>query len=231
MQGMNPQAAMGYDRAITVFSPDGRLLQVEYARKAIELGATVLGIVCGKELLLVADRFRTERLLVSSSAKKIFQIDDHIISAAAGIISDARVLVKRSRAYTQQHKMTYGEKIDVEGLVKYIADIKQAYTQYGGIRPFGISLLIGGVDNKGAHLFITDPTGTYFEYRAKSIGSKSKEVDKILEDEYKEGMSVKEALKLAKSAFKKSLGKEYDDDRLECVAVTKNGVEAINVKG
>lgn len=230
MQGLAPQAAMGYDRAITVFSPDGRLLQVEYARKAIDLGATVLGMACKEGILLVADRFRVDKLLVAGSLKKIFQIDEHMISAAAGIISDARVLVKRSRTFAQQHKMTYGEKIDVESLVKYIADIKQAYTQYGGIRPFGISLLIGGVDKKGHHLFLTDPTGTYFEYHAKSIGSKSVEVDKILEKDYKGGIQIKDAIKLAKQIFKRVLGKEYHDERLEIVSVTKHGIEVFNGK-
>lgn len=216
---------MAYDRAITVFSPDGRLLQVEYARKAIDLGATALGVQCADGVVLMADRFRTDALLVDDSVKKIFQLDEHIITAAAGIISDARVLVKRVRLEAQQHKMTYGEKTDVESLVKFVADIKQAYTQYGGIRPFGISLLMGGIDKKGIHLYITDPTGTYFKYRAKAIGSKSAEINKILEKQYKNDIKVEDAIKLAKQAFKKVLGKEFSEDRLECVIVTKNGVQ------
>ena len=144
-------------------------------------------------------------------------------------MDDARVLVKSGRNYAQQHRMTYGEPIDVEGIVKHIADIKQAYTQYGGIRPFGISMLIGGQDKKGAHLFVTDPTGTYFNYKAKAIGAGAPEADKLLASRYKDNMKVEDGCKLAQSILKKVLKKEYNKDRIECLIVRGTGVESIKL--
>ncbi len=223
-----PHQAMGYDRAITVFSPDGRLLQVEYAKKAVSLGAIALGIATKNSIVLVADRHRQDGLLIAEAVRKIFQMDEHVTAAAAGIMSDARVLVKQGRSYAQQHKMTYGEKIDIESLVRFISDIKQNYTQYGGIRPFGISILIGGIDKKGAHLYVTDPTGIYFKYKAKAIGNGSNEANAMLEKKYKDNMTTEDAIKLAKEVLKKVLDKEYSHDRLECAVVTKDGVETID---
>jgi len=223
-----PNQVMGYDRAITVFSPDGRLLQVEYAKKAVGLGALALGIAFKDGVLLMADRHRTDKLLIGESVNKVFKIENHINLTSAGFISDARVIVKKSRVRAQQHKITYGEPIDVEGLVRYIADLEQAYTQYGGIRPFGISLLIGGIEpRKGASLYLIEPSGIYFKYRAKAVGMSSDEANKILEKGFKENMDLKAAVKLAVSAFKKVLGKEFALSRLETSAVTAKGTEVI----
>jgi proteasome alpha subunit len=223
-----PNQVMGYDRAITVFSPDGRLLQVEYAKKAVGLGALALGITFKEGVLLMADRHRTDKLLIPKSVKKVFMIENHLALTSAGFISDARVIVKRSRVRAQQHQITYGEPIDVEGLVKYIADLEQAYTQYGGIRPFGVSLLIGGVEaRKGSSLFLIEPSGIYFKYKAKAVGMSSEEADKILEKNFKENMDVKSAIKLAQLIFKKILGKDYTLARLETSVVTKKGTDEI----
>ena len=144
-------------------------------------------------------------------------------------MADARILVKTGRNYAQQHRMTYVEPVDVEGVVKYIADLKQAYTQYGGIRPFGISMLIGGQDKKGGHLFVTDPTGTYFSYKAKAIGAGATEADKILAAKYKDGMKKEDGCKLVQSILKKVLKKEYSKDRIECLVVHRNKVESVNL--
>jgi proteasome alpha subunit len=223
-----PNQVMGYDRAITVFSPDGRLLQVEYAKKAVSLGALAMGIAFKDGVLLIADRHRTDKLLIPKSVKKVFKIDNHLGLTSAGFISDARVIVKRSRLRAQQHKVTYGEPIDVEGLVKYIADLEQAYTQYGGIRPFGVSLLIGGTEiKKGPSLYLIEPSGIYFQYKAKAVGMHAEEADKMLEKGYKENMDAKAAIKLAISIFKKVLGKEFTMGRLETSAITLKGTEEI----
>ncbi len=222
-----PDQAMGYDRAITVFSPDGRLLQVEYAKKAVSLGATALGIVCKDSVLLMADRYRTDKLLIQDSVKKIFKIDDHIIAGSSGFISDARVLVKKCRVRAQQHKMTYGEDMDTESLVKYVADMHQAYTQFGGARPFGISLLIAGIKDE-PELFLTEPSGIYFKYKAKAVGMGADEANKMLEKGYKEGMSCDEAMELAVSIFKKVLAKDFHFNRLEVSLVDKSGIKSPN---
>lgn len=225
-----PSQAMGYDRAITVFSPDGRILQIEYAKKAVSAGAMALGIVYKDGVLLAADRRITEKLLVIDSVKKIAQIDDHVISTFAGYTMDARIIIKRMRVFAQQHKLTYGEEIDTEGVVKYMSDISQAYTQYSGIRPFGISFLMAGIDKKGSQLIMTEPSGIYMQYYAKAIGAGSTEVTKTLEKRWKEGLKLEDAKKLAVDVFKEALDKEFSIDRLEASAVTKEGVQKVDLK-
>jgi proteasome alpha subunit len=225
-----PQQAMGYDRTSTVFSPDGRLLQVEYAKKAVSHGATTLGIVYKDGILLVADRRITEKLMVAESVHKISKIDEHIVATFSGLTSDARILIKRCRLFAQQHKLTYGEAVDVEGIVKYISDLEQSFTQYGGIRPFGIAFLVAGIDKKGLSLIETDPSGIYTQYTARAIGSGCTEANKLLDRKYRDGMAREEAQKLALEVFKEVLGKEFGIERLETSAVTSKGVEMITLK-
>jgi len=221
---------MGYDRTSTVFSPDGRLLQVEYAKKAVSHGATTLGIVYKDGILLVADRRITEKLMVAESVHKISKIDDNVVATFSGLTSDARILIKRCRFFAQQHKLTYGESVDVEGVVKYISDLEQSFTQYGGIRPFGIAFLVAGIDKKGLSLIETDPSGIYTQYTARAIGSGSVEANKLLDRKYRDGMKLDEAQKLAIEIFKEILAKEFSIDRLETSIVTQKGVEMITLK-
>src|SRR3989338_10617593 len=138
-----PHQLMGYDRAITMFSPDGRLLQVEYAKKKVKQGSTAIGIACKDGVVLVVDKRVTSKLLVPEAIEKMFVIDDHVAAAASGIISDARVLVDRAQMRAQQHSVTYDSKVDTISLVKEICDMKQICTQSAGLRPFGVSLLVG----------------------------------------------------------------------------------------
>ncbi len=224
-----PSQAMGYDRAITVFSPDGRILQIEYAKKAVSAGAMALGIIYKDGVLLMSDRRITEKLLIAESVKKIAQLDEHIISTFAGYTMDARILVKRMRVFAQQHKLTYGEETDVEGVVKNISDLAQAYTQYSGIRPFGISFLLAGIDKKGSQLIMTEPSGIYMQYYAKAIGAGSTEATKTLEKRWKEGMKFEDAKKLAVDVFKETLDKEFSIERLEAAAVTKDGMQKVSL--
>jgi len=224
-----PQTQAMYDRAITVFSPDGRLLQVEYAKKAVGAGAMTLGIVYKDGVLLIADRRIIEKLVVPESIKKIAEIDKHVLSTFSGLTSDARVLVKKCRLFSQQHKLTYGEKIDVEGIVKFISDTAQAYTQYSGIRPFGVSFLLAGVDEKGRQLFVTDPTGVYSKYKAKAIGMGSASANEILEKKYKSDLKLDATLKLAIDIFKEVLQKEFDSERLEAATVTDKGIQKLDL--
>jgi len=213
MQEMSHQA-MGYDRASTMFSPDGRLLQVEYAKESVKQGATAIGIVCKDGVLLVADKRVTDKLIVADSVEKIFQVDEHIGATATGFTMDGRVLIERARVVAQQHMVTYGVPIDTLDLVKEICDVKQFYTQYGGSRPFGGSILFIGVDDS-AVLYITDPTGIYFEYKATAVGEAETEIKNLLAKEYKETMTIDDGLKLAINAFKKVLGKDFDLRRID----------------
>jgi len=189
-------AAAGYDRAITVFSPDGRLYQVEYAIETVRRGTLAIGIKC-KEGVLLAVEEKTRKLQVSDVTQKIFQIDDHIGVAAAGYIPDARAQVDHARFFAQSNKLIYDEPVDVEVVAKNIADMSQQLTQYAGVRPYGVALIIAGVDEVGGELFLTDPSGTFIGYEAIAIGQGSDEVNEFLEKAYKHNLSIDEVGKLA----------------------------------
>lgn len=218
MQPMNHQV-MGYDRAITMFSPDGRLLQVEYAKKTVKQGSTSLGISCKDGVLLCTDKRIVDKLVVPESVEKIFKIDEHIATTASGILSDARILVERAQLKAQQHAVTYDTSIDVLSIVKDLANLKQLCTQSGGLRPFGVSLLIGGIDDDGPKLYITDPTGIYFRYKAAVIGEGESEVEEILNKEYHDDITIEEALKLTVKALHTFIGDDLNVDRLDCVHI------------
>ncbi len=215
MQPTMSHQMMGYDRSSTMFSPDGRLLQVEYAKKAVRQGTTSLGIVCKDGVLLLADKRIIEKLIIGKSVEKIFQVDDHIGASATGYIMDGRVLVERSQLIAQQYKVTYDSPIDLLSLVKDIANMKQAYTQFGGARPFGVSILFAGVDDEGPQLFVTDVTGIYFQYKATAVGEAESQIKEILEKEYEEDMNLEQGLKLALSVLKRVFGKDFDADKLD----------------
>jgi len=187
---------MGYDRAITIFSPDGRLFQVEYAREAVKRGTTSLGIKYKDGVVLAVDKRINSRLVEEVSIEKIFQIDDNIGAVTSGLVADARVLVERARVESQLNRVTYNEPIDIGILAKKICDFKQLYTQHGGVRPFGIAMLIAGVNEK-PRLFETDPSGALIEYKATAIGSGRPTAMEIFEEKYKEGMGREEAIELA----------------------------------
>ncbi len=210
---------MGYDRAITMFSPDGRLLQVEYAKKTVRQGSTAMGIVCKDGVILVADKRIMDPLIVPEAVEKVWQIDDHIATTAAGIVSDARVLVERAQLRAQQHRVTYDTPVDMISIVKDICDLKQITTQSGGYRPFGVSLIIAGVDEDGPKLFETDPTGIFFQYKATAIGEGEIEMEEILHKEYKESLTIDDAFKLALRALHKFVGDDLNADRIEAVFV------------
>ena len=211
--------AMGYDRTSIMFSPDGRLLQVEYAKKTVKQGSTAMGIVCKDGILLVADKRITEKLIVNDSIEKIYQVDDHIGATASGILSDGRILIEKAQVHAQQHRVSYDEPMDMLSLVKEICDVKQAFTQYGGARPYGVSILFAGVEDT-PKLFLTDPTGIYFEYKATAIGEAEIEIKDILTKHYKETMTIEEGLKLAVKALRKILGKDFDVDRIDGAYIT-----------
>jgi len=220
MQPM-PHQVMGYDRAITMFSPDGRLLQVEYAKKTVRQGSTTIGMACSDGVILVADKRIVDSLVVPESVEKVWEIDSHIGAAASGILSDARVLIERAQLKAQQHKVTYDTEIDTSTIVKDICDLKQICTQSGGLRPFGVSILVGGIDNGNARLYETDPTGIFFQYKATAIGEGEVEVEEILHKEYKPEMTVEDGLKLSLKALKKVLGDNFNVERIDAAYITK----------
>lgn len=192
---------MAYDRGITVFSPDGRLFQVEYAREAVKKGSTTIGVKYKDGVALIVDKRSVSRLLEPKSTEKIHDIDDYIGCATSGLVADARVLVDEARKNAQIHRVNYGENISVEMLVKKICDMKQNYTQYGGARPFGTALLVAGTDDMGVHLFETDPSGALVSYKATGIGSGRPAVMDMFEKEYQDDMEFEDAMALGLRAL------------------------------
>lgn len=189
-------AQQGYDRAITVFSPDGRLYQVEYAIETVRRGTIAVGVKC-KDGIIIAVEEKPRKLQISNTAQKIFQIDDHVGVAAAGYIPDARSQVDNARFFSQSNKMVYDEPVEVETIAKHLADQCQQYTQYAGVRPYGVALILGGVVNNKPELYLTDPSGTYISYDAIAIGSGSEQVTDFLEKTYNENLSLDDAATLA----------------------------------
>ena len=193
-------AQQGYDRAITVFSPDGRLYQVEYAIETVKRGTVALGIKTKYGIIFAADE-RPRKLQVVDEPQKLFKIDQHIGIAAAGYIPDARKQVDDARFFSQSSKIVYDESVSVETVTKHIADQCQQYTQYAGARPIGVALIIGGVDQNGNSLFLTDPSGTYIPYNAVAIGADSDRVTEFLKKYYKPEMTLEESKMLAISSI------------------------------
>lgn len=218
---MQPQQYQmgGYDRAITMFSPDGRLYQVEYAREAVKRGTTALGIKCRTGVILLVDKRVSSRLLEPSSIEKIFRIDEHIGVASSGLVGDARALVDRARVEAQINRVSYGEPIDVETLAKKLCDHMQTYTLFGGARPYGTALLIAGVEESRNgnryHLFETDPSGTLLEYAATGIGIGRPAVMSLFEKEYKDNMSAEDAVMLGLKALNTATEGKFDVNTVE----------------
>ncbi|MBF4469517.1 MAG: archaeal proteasome endopeptidase complex subunit alpha [Methanobrevibacter arboriphilus] len=218
---MQPLQNAGYDRAITVFSPDGRLFQVEYAREAVKRGTTSLGVKSKEGIVLLVDKRTTSKLVESKSIEKIFQIDDHIGAATSGLVADARALIERARMESQINKITYNEPIRVESLAKKICDMKQMYTQNGGVRPFGSALIIGGVNKNGCKLFETDPSGALIEYKATAIGSGRSAAMDVFEENYREDMTINESIDLALDAVYEATEGKTTVESVEIAVIDK----------
>jgi len=206
---------MGYDRTATMFSPDGHLLQVEYAEKTVRLGSASIGFACKDGVVIVADRRTRDKLITSESAGKIHEVDGHIIASAAGILSDSRILIERVQLIAQQNRITYDSGIDVESIIKEIANVKQAFTQYGGARPFGVSVMVAGLSGNKPRLFVSDVTGNYFGYEASAIGEHDEKIREMLREEYNSNLTIDGAIKLSMKIFKKILGKNFDVGRFD----------------
>jgi proteasome alpha subunit len=217
---MSVFAAPGaYDRAITVFSPDGRLFQVEYAMELVNRGATILGIRSAGGVVLGAEE-TIDPLEESEYSWKIFKIDDHVGAAIVGLSSDARILIDQARVLAQSNKLTYDEPIDVEVVTKRICDIKQLYTQHAGVRPFGVSMIFAGVDKTGNRVFGTHPSGTYRGYKARAEGAGRETVFNILKEEYRQEMNLKETTKLAVKCLAKALEARQLPPRMKLAVIS-----------
>ncbi|GAB7008545.1 archaeal proteasome endopeptidase complex subunit alpha [Halorubrum trueperi] len=218
MQGQSQQQA--YDRGITIFSPDGRLYQVEYAREAVKRGTASVGVRAEDGVVLAADKRARSRLMEPASIEKLHKADDHVGVASAGHVADARQLIDFARRQAQVNRLRYGEAIGIETLTKTITDHIQQYTQVGGARPFGVALIVGGVENGEPRLFETDPSGTPYEWQALSIGSDRSDLRDYLEAEYEEGITTDEAVGLALDTLAQSNDGELSPDGVGVATIT-----------
>jgi 20S proteasome subunit alpha 5 len=197
-----------YDRGVNTFSPEGRLFQVEYAIEAIKLGSTALGITCKEGVVIAVERRVTSPLMEPSSIEKLFEIDSHIGCAMSGILADARTLVDHARSEAQNHRFTFNEPIRTQSVAQSVCDLALNFGEGDGsqkkpmARPYGVALLISGVDINGPVLFNTDPSGTLFKYKAKAIGSAAEGAQTILEEEWNENLTLDQSIKLAAKILK-----------------------------
>lgn len=214
-----------YDTRTTVFSPEGRLYQVEYAMEAISHAGTCLGILCKDGIVLAAENKNTSKLLESSiHSEKIYKMNDDIACNVAGITADANILINYARQQCQRYKMTYQENIPCEQLVQQLCDLKQAYTQYGGQRPFGVSLLYAGWDEHfGFQLYQSDPSGNYGGWKATCVGSNGQAVQGILKQEHKDEMTIEETLQLASRVLTKVMDNNtLSSEKLEFAVLSRD---------
>jgi len=193
-----------YDRAITIFSPEGRLYQVEYALELVKRGAPIVGVSSPEGAVIAANETPESRLENPEYFRKIFQLDEHVGAAIAGLSSDARVLISQARLFCQSNRLLYDEPVDMEVLTRRIGDLAQVYTQHAGVRPFGVSMIIAGVDGNEGRVLTTDPSGSYRGYMATAVGRKSDEANRLLEERYKDGISLDEAAGLAVEAVREA---------------------------
>jgi len=213
-----------YDENTTIFSPDGRLFQVEYARETIKKGATTIGLKFKNGVILIAYKKDFSRLTESQSLDKIFQIDNNIICSYIGLQADAKHLIELSLEEAALYKLGYDEQIQVKTLVENICEYKHIFTIYDVLRPFGVVLFIAGLDAKGVHLFSTDPSGVFLEHKAVCEGEKSNSVINYLIKNYKENLSCNNAIKLGLDALKNSFKRKLYPKNIEIGVIKKNKV-------
>lgn len=223
--------AMGYDRTATMFSPEGHLLQVEYAEKTVRLGSSSVGMVCSDGVFILADKRIEDKLIVKESASKISEIDSHIIGSSSGILSDSRILVEKAQLFCQQHRVTYDSPIEPELVIKEIANMKQQFTQYGGARPFGVSMMIAGINGKKGELFVSDVTGNYFSYYANVIGENDNKIKEELREKYKQSLTIKQGVKLVLEIFEKVQGNKFNLKKFELAYISKEEQKLKKVEG
>ncbi len=210
-----------YDQSATIFSPDGRMYQVEYAREAVLKGSISIGMVYKDGVLLMVEKRIPSPLVEIESYEKIFKLGDNIACSTSGLIADSRILVDYAREERMGYMNQYNEDLPISELVERISEIMRTYTQHAGIRPFGVSFLVGGIDTDGINLYETDPSGSYKKYRACVIGEGKAGIEEIFEKKYKDNMTFRGAINLALKAISKVLNRNINEINIDIVTITK----------
>jgi proteasome alpha subunit len=210
---------VGYDSAITVFSPDGRLFQVEYAVEAIRRGNIAVGVKVKNDVIIIAEN-KLEQLMEPGDNTKIFVLDNHIICSIAGLQADARRLIDYARVQAQINRLTYDEAISVETLTRRLCDLMQQYTQQAGVRPFGVALMLAGVDESGPQLFTTFPSGSYWNWKASTIGRGADTAREYFEKNYNLDLSRDDAIVLGLKALANGIKETLPPEKMEVAYVS-----------
>ena len=221
MQIMAPDG-MGYDRGVTVFSPDGRLFQVQYAMEAVKRGATVIAIKAKEGIAMIADKKVLHNLIMARSIEKLYEIDNHIGAATIGLVADGRKLIEQARLQAQRHRLSFDEPATMKQMVYDLSSYMQIFTQYGGIRPFGVTVLMTGYDTE-PRIYEIDPSGTPTEWAATAVGEGRVDVMRILDKEYLPNISLDKAFALGMKALKNVLKEKFSTKRVEATQITKDG--------
>eukprot|EP00009_Paramoeba_aestuarina_P016249 CAMPEP_0201540412 /NCGR_PEP_ID=MMETSP0161_2-20130828/70931_1 /ASSEMBLY_ACC=CAM_ASM_000251 /TAXON_ID=180227 /ORGANISM="Neoparamoeba aestuarina, Strain SoJaBio B1-5/56/2" /LENGTH=250 /DNA_ID=CAMNT_0047947881 /DNA_START=839 /DNA_END=1591 /DNA_ORIENTATION=+ len=215
-----------YDRALTTFSPDGHLFQVEYAMEAVRKGNLAVAVRGPKSVVIGVEKKSAAKLQDPRTVRKILLIDEHVCLAFAGLTADARVLVNKARIEAQSYRLSLEDSVSVEYLARYVAQIQQKYTQSGGVRPFGVSTLIAGFDSddqsETPKLYQTDPSGTFSEWKANATGKNSKAVREFLEKKYKDDLTDADAIDLTIRALMEAV--ESGSKNMDIVVMKKEGL-------
>ncbi|GAB5589041.1 proteasome component pup2 [Umbelopsis nana] len=215
-----------YDRGVNTFSPEGRLFQVEYAIEAIKLGTTAIGIQTSEGVILAVEKRVSSPLMEPSSIEKVLEIDYHIGCAMSGMTADARTMIDHARVIAQNHRFTYDEKIKVESITQGVCDLALRFSESATGekasmgRPFGVALLIAGVDENGPQLFHADPSGTFMSYNAKAIGSGSEGAQTELQDNYHKSITLNEAEELSLKVLKSVMEEKLNKSNVQLASVT-----------
>ena len=212
-------ASRGYDMTPTMYSPDGRIYQVEYALETVKRGTLAIGII-SKDGIIIAVEEKHRSLQSVDITQKIFQVDYHIGVAAAGYIPDARVQIDNARLFSQGNRITYDESVEIVTVAKHLADQSHQFTQYSGVRPNGVSLIIAGVDQKGESIYVTDPSGTFVQYAAVAIGAGSEDVNSFLEKHYTSGMSLDDTAALAIASLNLKIEEKDETSHIKMAKIT-----------
>jgi 20S proteasome subunit alpha 2 len=216
-------ADSSYSFSLTTFSPSGKLGQIDHAIAAVGQGSTSLAIKATNGVVLATEKKMASPLMDASSIQKISALDDHIGLIYSGMGSDARVLVASGRKQCRVYRTTYDEPIPVGQIVRHLASVMQEYTQSGGVRPFGVSLLVCGYDTTGPHLFQVDPSGSYWAWKASAIGKNMVNAKTFLEKRYTQDIELEDAIHTALLTLKEGYDGKMASDNIELGVVNDKG--------